>query len=379
MDFCAGEKRSWLHGQGMRWLPNPRLARARRLPRRRPRQLGAALPHHLGHRPRRGRALRAPRARGGRSAAWSSCASATGSTTWRSSGGAVTGVRGHACWRRARSSAARRATARRSATSSCAPRRWCVTTGGIGGNHELVREKWPERLGEPPKHMLSGVPAHVDGRMLAIAKAAGANEINGDRMWHYVEGIHNWDPIWPMHAIRIIPGPSSLWFDADRQPAAGPALPRLRHARHAGAHPAHRPRLHVVRPDPEDHREGVRAVGLRAEPRHHVEEQSQAVLKDAPGQRPAGPVQAFKDHGEDFVVERDLPELVAGMNALDRRRPDRPCRPGGARSWPATARSTTPTPRTARSRRSTAPAPTSPTRSRAWRRRTRSSTPTPGR
>ena len=73
--------------------------------------------------------------------------------------------------------------------------------------------------------MLSGVPAHVDGRMLEIAKAAGANEINGDRMWHYVEGIHNWDPIWPMHAIRIIPGPSSLWFDARGERLPGPLYP----------------------------------------------------------------------------------------------------------------------------------------------------------
>ena len=100
-----------------------------------------------------------------------------------------------------------------------------ATTGGIGGNHELVREKWPERLGEPPERMLSGVPAHVDGRMLAIARAAGANEINGDRMWHYVEGIHNWSPIWPMHAIRIIPGPSSLWFDARGRRLPGPLYP----------------------------------------------------------------------------------------------------------------------------------------------------------
>src|SRR5690606_13113124 len=29
-----------------------------------------------------------------------------------------------------------------------------VTSGGIGGNHELVRRSWPvERLGEPPKDM----------------------------------------------------------------------------------------------------------------------------------------------------------------------------------------------------------------------------------
>src|SRR3954449_8712778 len=43
-----------------------------------------------------------------------------------------------------------------------------VTSGGIGGNHDLVRSSWPERLGQPPEHMISGVPAHVDGRMIRI-------------------------------------------------------------------------------------------------------------------------------------------------------------------------------------------------------------------
>ena len=48
-----------------------------------------------------------------------------------------------------------------------------VTSGGIGGNQELVRASWPERLGAAPTHMLSGVPAHVDGRMIEIARGGG--------------------------------------------------------------------------------------------------------------------------------------------------------------------------------------------------------------
>ena len=100
-----------------------------------------------------------------------------------------------------------------------------VTTGGIGGNHELVREKWPERLGEPPRADALR-RARARRRPDAGDRAeAGANEINGDRMWHYVEGIHNWDPIWPKHAIRIIPGPSSLWFDARGRRLPGPLYP----------------------------------------------------------------------------------------------------------------------------------------------------------
>ena len=100
-----------------------------------------------------------------------------------------------------------------------------VTSGGIGGNHDLVRKHWPARMGTPPEHMLSGVPAHVDGRMLGISQAAGAAVINQDRMWHYTEGIDNWNPIWPLHGIRILPGPSSLWLDARGRLLPGPLFP----------------------------------------------------------------------------------------------------------------------------------------------------------
>jgi hypothetical protein len=87
-----------------------------------------------------------------------------------------------------------------------------VTTGGIGGNHDSVRRQWPGE--DAPAYMLSGVPASVDGDFLPVAESIGAALVNGDRMWHYPEGIHNFDPIWPKHGIRILPGPSSLWLDA---------------------------------------------------------------------------------------------------------------------------------------------------------------------
>ena len=100
-----------------------------------------------------------------------------------------------------------------------------VASGGIGGNHDLVRQNWPKRLGEAPKNMISGVPEHVDGRMIGITEAAGARLINRDRMWHYVEGIRNWSPIWPRHGIRILPGPSSMWFDATGKRLPSPLFP----------------------------------------------------------------------------------------------------------------------------------------------------------
>ena len=108
-----------------------------------------------------------------------------------------------------------------------------VASGGIGGNHDLVRQNWPKRLGEPPKYMISGVPEHVDGRMIGITEAAGARLINRDRMWHYVEGIRNWNP--DLAAPRH-PHPARPVLDVvrrHRQAAALAAVSRLRYARPA--------------------------------------------------------------------------------------------------------------------------------------------------
>jgi predicted oxidoreductase len=100
-----------------------------------------------------------------------------------------------------------------------------VTSGGIGGDHDLVRKAWPDRLGSPPRTMVAGVPAHVDGRLLTISRDAGANVVNADRMWHYVEGLRNWNPVWENHGIRILPGPSSLWLDATGRRLPPPNFP----------------------------------------------------------------------------------------------------------------------------------------------------------
>ena len=157
-----------------------------------------------------------------------------------------------------------------------------VTSGGIGGNHDLVRAQWPERLGTPPEQMLSGVPAHVDGLMLGIAEEAGARLINRDRMWHYTEGIENWNPIWDKHGIRILPGPSSLWLDARGKRLPVPLFPgfdtlgTLEHIMKTG----HDYTWFVL--NQQHHRQGVRALRLRAEP---GPDRQVGARRDRPGAR----------------------------------------------------------------------------------------------
>jgi predicted oxidoreductase len=189
-----------------------------------------------------------------------------------------------------------------------------VTSGGIGGNHDLVRQNWPARLGSPPKHMLSGVPAHVDGRMLAISEAAGARLINRDRMWHYVEGITNWNPIWPMHGIRILPGPSSLWLDALGRRLPVPLFPgfdtlgTLAHIMTTG----HEHTWFILT---QKIIEKEFALSGSEQNPDLTDKSIRGVLGRA-GKGAPPPVKAFMDKGVDFIVEKDLRDLIRRMNAL---------------------------------------------------------------
>jgi hypothetical protein len=190
-----------------------------------------------------------------------------------------------------------------------------VTSGGIGANHELVRANWPKSLGDPPKRMLSGVPDHVDGRMIGICREAGARVINEDRMWHYVEGIQNWNPIWSRHGIRILPGPSPLWLDARGRRLPVPLFPgfdtlgTLEHIMKTGYDYSwfvltqkiieREFALSGSEQNPDLTGRSIRKlVGSR-------------LLKGAPP-----PVEAFKRRGADFIVSDSLGELVRRMDAL---------------------------------------------------------------
>lgn len=191
-----------------------------------------------------------------------------------------------------------------------------ITSGGIGANFDLVRKNWPARLGKAPQNMISGVPEHVDGRMLTITEKAGGRIVNRDRMWHYTEGIKNWNPIWKAHGIRILPGPSSLWLDAKGERLLAPNFPGF---------------------DTLGTLEAIQATGydyswfiltqkiIEKEFALSGSEQNpdltgksiptllQRIFPGAPG-----PVQDFMDKGEDFVVAENLEELVKGMNKITR-------------------------------------------------------------
>ncbi|MFF3908918.1 FAD-binding dehydrogenase [Streptomyces sp. NPDC001848] len=312
VDFAAGEKRAWLHGQGVRFFPVVGWAE----------RGGYDATGHGNSVPRfhitwgTGPGVIAPfvrRVRAGVARGLVELKFRHRVTGFARSAGTVDTVTGEIL---EPSDAPRGKASSRTVTGAFELRAQAVlvTSGGIGGNHDLVRANWPKRLGNPPERMVSGVPAHVDGRMLGIAEEAGARLINRDRMWHYTEGLHNWNPIWDNHGIRILPGPSSLWLDARGRRLPVPLFPgfdtlgTLEHIMKTGYDHTwfvldqkiigKEFALSGSEQNPDLTGKSVRDVIVRAR-------------ADVPG-----PVKAFMDHGVDFVVEKDLGALVRGMNAL---------------------------------------------------------------
>lgn len=190
-----------------------------------------------------------------------------------------------------------------------------IATGGIGANHDLVRKNWPQRLGSPPKNIVCGVPAYVDGKMIGIAESSGAHIINRDRMWHYTEGLQNWDPIWPNHGIRILPGPSSIWLDALGNRLPAPLYPGFDTL---GT-------LKYIQDTGYDYSWFILTQKIiKKEFALSGSEQNPDItnkdyilfLKRIFGKKAPGPVEAFKEYGKDFIVSDHLEELVQKMNQL---------------------------------------------------------------
>jgi uncharacterized protein len=311
VDFAAGEKRAWLRERGIRFFPVVGWA-----------ERGGGLATGPGNSVPRfhltwgtGPGVLEPfvaRVREGERRGLVSLRFRHRASELTATVGVVDGVRGEVL---APSGAARGTASSREVAGDFALRAQAVivTSGGIGADHALVRRNWPARLGTPPARMLSGVPAHVDGRMLGITAAAGGNVINPDRMWHYTEGIENWDPIWENHGIRILPGPSSVWLDALGRRLPVPLFPgfdtlaTLRHLRATG----HDHSWFVL-----TQRIIEKEFALSgSEQNPDITGRSIRGVLSRIGRGAPPPVEAFKTHGADFVVARTLAELVAGMNA----------------------------------------------------------------
>lgn len=312
VDFAAGEKRSWLHEQGVRFFPVVGWAE----------RGGYGATGHGNSVPRfhivwgTGPGILEPFIRRIREAEQRGLVSLRFRhrvSSLSTSDGSVDGIHGEVLQR---SEAERGMASSREVTGqfSLKGQAVIVTSGGIGGNHDLVRENWPERLGRPPKRMLSGVPAHVDGNMVGVVQKSGTRVINPDRMWHYTEGIEYNRPIWDRHGIRILPGPSSMWFDARGNRLPVPLFPgfdtlgTLEHIMQTG----HEHTWFVLTQQIIE--KEFTLSGSDQNPDLTGKDIRKVLGRVLPGA--SAPVEGFMREGPDFVVERDLPSLVRGMNRI---------------------------------------------------------------
>jgi hypothetical protein len=311
--FAAGEKRSWLHARGLRWFPIVGWAE----------RGGYLATEHGNSVPRfhitwgTGPGIIAPFVAGLREAEKQGLASlrfrhrVSGFTT---TAGVIDGVQGEVL---EPSTVERGRASSRTGVGEFALKAQAIViaSGGIGGNFDLVRQAWPKRLGEPPRHMICGVPEHVDGRMLGITQAAGGCVINRDRMWHYTEGVRNWSPIWSRHGIRILPGPSSMWFDARGKRLPVPLFPgfdtlgTLQHIMATG----HDYSWFILSRKIIEREFAL--SGSEQNPDLTSGSWARVIRSRRAGGAPP-PVRAFMEQGADFIVERDLRQLVARMNKL---------------------------------------------------------------
>lgn len=305
VDFAAGEMRPWLHAQGMRWFPLVQWAERR----------GSSVPRfHITW--GTGPAVIEPFVRRVRAHVASGRVAMRFRhrvTTVLVTGGTADGVAGDVL---TPSASARGVASARDVVGDFTLRGSAVvvTSGGIGGDHALVRRYWPARLGTPPRRMLSGVPDHVDGRMLEVVRAAGARAINLDRMWNYPEGVENFAPIWTRHGIRILAGPSALWLDAKGQRLPAPLFPGFDAL---GA-------LERVARSGQDHSWFVldskvfgRELALSgSEQNPDLTGKSVRMVLQRAMPRAVRPVEEFGKRGADFVFASNAPELAAKMDRL---------------------------------------------------------------
>lgn len=320
VDFAAGEMRPWLHAKGVRWFPLVQWAERGGYPVQ-PGTDGQAGAHGNSV-PRfhvtwgTGPAVLEPFVRaalGARAEGMLDVRFRHRVTSLVVTDGAVTGVRAEVL---APSDVERGAPSSRDVVGEVeiAAGAVVVTSGGIGANHELVASRWPGAAGRLPARMLSGVPDSTDGVLLTAAADAGAALVHEDRMWHYPEGIANHSPVWTNHGIRILPGPSSLWLDADGNRLPAPLFPgfdalgALQHVTGRG----------------DDHSWFVlnKAIMETEFALSGSEQNPDLTGKDvrllAQRVRPGavGPVARFAEQSPEFVWADTPAELAAGMNAL---------------------------------------------------------------
>lgn len=101
-----------------------------------------------------------------------------------------------------------------------------LASGGVAGNHDMVRQLWPKDLGDgqPPELMVNGSMLEADGKLIDVARKLGANVTHLEKMWNYAAGVRHWKPSFPNHGLSLVPGKSALWVNYQGRRFVDPPL-----------------------------------------------------------------------------------------------------------------------------------------------------------
>jgi predicted oxidoreductase len=88
-----------------------------------------------------------------------------------------------------------------------------IAAGGFNGNIERVRQHWHRDWSSPPPVILNGSHRYADGILHDAVGTAGGRLTHLDAMWNYAAGVHHPRPRKPGHGLSLVPPRSALWLN----------------------------------------------------------------------------------------------------------------------------------------------------------------------
>lgn len=190
-----------------------------------------------------------------------------------------------------------------------------VAAGGFNGNIERVRQHWHRDWGAPPPVILNGSHRYADGRLHDAVGTVGGQLTHLDAMWNYAAGVHHPRPRKPCHGLSLVPPRSALWLDWSGRRIGPMPLVTGFDTRDLVAQVCKQERQYSWQLM--NRRIALKELAVSgAEYNPSIRDKKKfAFLRDLLfGNRWL--YDEMTGNCEDFVVGRDLPELVAKMNAL---------------------------------------------------------------
>ncbi len=89
-----------------------------------------------------------------------------------------------------------------------------ISSGGIGGNIDKVKENWYKPWGAAPEKILNGCNLFADGYLHDELEKSNVKITHLDKMWPYAAGVHHPRPTIPNQGLSLVPPKSAIWLNS---------------------------------------------------------------------------------------------------------------------------------------------------------------------